>query len=287
MNPDPVSGAVPREPGPREESPAFGLPGLIVPGSNPVFLLAYGVRYLADLILTFYLALSSGIWEGGRGRILSRRVVLQQVYFTAVQALPLVLLIAIGLGALAMIQASVQLPRFGMRRVEGITGLVLFRELAAITVALLVIARSANAMVVEIGNMRINGEIRALEILGINIDRLVVLPRITAMALSLPLLTAVFLAGALWGGFALGRVTDLIATDFTLTRLSATLDMALFQTVILRALFFGFVIGTVACRHGLSVQVSATEVPQQATRGVISALTICFLGNMVFSILAL
>ena len=286
MDPDPVSGAVPRE-RPREQLLYGPLGPVREPAWNPLYVVSDLVRYLADLILTFYLALSSAVWEGGRGKVLSRRVVLQQVYFTAVQALPLILLIAVGLGALAMIQASVQLPRFGMRKVEGITGLLIFRELAAITVALLVIARSANAMVVEIGNMRINGEIRALEILGINIDRLVVLPRITAMALSLPLLTAVFLAGALWGGYAAGRVTNLIATDFTLTRLSATLDMTLFQTVILRALFFGFVIGTVACCHGLRVRVSATEVPQQATRGVISALTICFLGNLVLSILAL
>ncbi len=288
MDPVPERSAAPRDAGPERAMPAAppARPASVALG-NPFLVASHVARYLLGLVGTLYLALSSGAWEGSRGRSLSRRVVLQQVYFTAVQALPLMLLIAIGFGALAMIQASIQLPRFGMRKVEGITGLVIFREMAPMVVALLVIARSANAVVVEIGNMRINGEVRALEILGINIDRLVVLPRIVAMAISVPLLTAVFVAGALWGGFFAGRVTGLLATNFILPRLAAILDMGMIQTILLRALFFGFVIGTVACHHGLRVRASATEVPQQATRGVIGALTICFLGNLVLSIAVL
>jgi phospholipid/cholesterol/gamma-HCH transport system permease protein len=214
-------------------------------------------------------------------------VLLQQVYFTAVQALPLTLMISIGFGALAWIQAAVQLGRFGVSKIEPITGLLVFREVAPIAVAFIVIARSATAIVVELGNMRVNGELRALEILGVNLDRFVVLPRILGMALSVPLLTTVFLAGSLWGGYGAAALSGLLPSSFILPRLSASLDGPLLQSILVRSVFFGFAIGAVSCVHGLSVRVSATEVPQQATRGVINALMLCFAGNLILSLAVL
>ena len=244
-------------------------------------------RYVADVLCMVYFAVSSRFWEGRRGRRLARGVVLQQVYFTAVQALPFTLMVALVFGALAMIQASVQLPRFGKREVEAITGLVIFRELAPIIVALLVIARSTNAIVVEIGNMRLNGELRALEILGINIDRFLVLPRLTGMIISVPLLTVIFCAAALWGGFWVAKFSGFLESNFVLSRLSSSLDATLWWNVMVRAFFFALVISSVSCHHGLRVKVSATEVPQQATRAVISSLSLCFLGNLVLSLAVL
>ena len=262
--------------------------GVFTPGwSNPLSLAFRGVRYLVLLGVTLYLAMTSPFWEGRRGRGLVRRLVLQQVYFTAVQALPLILTLAIGFGALAMIQASVQLTRFGMREVEGLTGMVIFRELAPILVCFIVIARSATAIVVEIGNMRVNGEILALEVLGINLDRFILFPRIIGMVLSVPLLTTIFVAAGLWGGYSAARASGLLASSFVLSRLTVSVDVGVLRDVLIRSFMFGLVIGTVACHHGLQVRVSATEVPQQTTRGIISALAICFILNLLLSLVVL
>jgi phospholipid/cholesterol/gamma-HCH transport system permease protein len=242
------------------------------------------ILYVAEIGGTAYRALSSCLWERGRGRGLVRRVFLQQVYFTAVQALPLALFMAVGFGALLMIQASRQLPRFGMQEVEEITGLVLFREVAPLAVALIVIARSATAIVVEIGNMRVSGELRALEILGINLDRLIVLPRLLGMLVSVPLLATCFCAAALWGGYFLARGSGLLETNFVLQRLTTSLDVPMVEAVLIRSVCFGLITGAVSCGHGLRVKLSPTEVPQQATRGVVGALTLCFLANLVLSL---
>jgi len=244
----------------------------------------FAVRYLFELARLLYLSLSSIVWEKRRGSALVNRLMLQQVYFTAVQALPLTLFVAVTFGGLVMIQASVQLPRFGMREVEEITGLVLFRELAPLVVALIVIARSANAIVVEIGNMQVNGEIRALEILGINLERFIVLPRLIGVVTSVLLLSVSFCAAAYWGGFWLAEFSGYLESNFVLARLTAVFNLDLFRNLIVRCFAFGIVISLVACHHGFRVKVSPTEVPQQATRGVISALSLSFVINFAVSL---
>jgi phospholipid/cholesterol/gamma-HCH transport system permease protein len=241
-------------------------------------------QYLFQLARLVYQGFASLAWEKGRGRALGRRVLLQQVYFTALQALPLTILVAIASGALFMGQASVQLTSFGMREVEWTT-VILFREIGPMVVALVVIARSANAIVIEIGNMRVNGEIRALEVMGINLDRYLVLPRIAGVTLSVVILTAAFCAAAFWGGFYVARHAEILASTFVMERLAATLDAATLGNIFLRAVCFGLVISSVACLHGLKVGLSSTEVPQQASRGVISALSLCFIINFLIATL--
>jgi len=104
-------------------------------------------------------------------------------------------------------------------RGRGDHGWVLFRELSPLVVAGIVIARSATAIVVEIGNMRVNGEIHALEVLGVNLDRLIVLPRLLGMLISVPLLTVVFCAAAFWGGYWAAELSGLLESNFKLARL--------------------------------------------------------------------
>lgn len=244
----------------------------------------HALLYVFELARLFYLSISSVFWERRRGARLVNRIMLQQVYFTGVQALPLTLFVAVAFGGLVMIQASIQLPRFGMREVEDLTGLVLFRELGPLVVALIVIARSANAIVVEIGNMRVNGELRALEVLGINIERFIVLPRLIGVVTSVFLLTVSFCTAAYWGGFWLARLSGRLESNFVLARLTTSFDPDLFRNLLIRCFAFGVVIAIVACLHGLRVKQSTTEVPQQATRGVISALSLCFVINFTVSL---
>jgi phospholipid/cholesterol/gamma-HCH transport system permease protein len=244
----------------------------------------HAVRYVFALARLLYLSLSSIVWERRHGAAVVNRLMLQQVYFTAVQALPLTLFVAVAFGGLVMIQASIQLPRFGMREVEKITGLVLFRELAPLVVALIVIARSANAIVVEVGNMRVNGEMRALEVMGINIERFIVLPRVIGVVTSVLLLAVSFCAAAYWGGFWMATFSGYLESNFVLARLTAVFDLALIRNLIVRCFAFGIVIALVACHHGLRVEFSPTEVPQQATRGVISALSLSFVINFAVSL---
>jgi phospholipid/cholesterol/gamma-HCH transport system permease protein len=243
------------------------------------------VAYVLTIASLLYRSIASIFWEGRRGRRLSRRIFLQQIYFTAVQSAALTVFIAVAVGALLMHQASVILPKYGLPDyAEWITVRVLFREITPMIVALLVIARSANAIVIELGNMRVNGEIRALEVIGVNLDRFIVLPRITAMAISVVILTVLFCACGLWGGFWTADAMQLLESNFILKSLLDNFSSDVLFNILARALSFGVVIGAVACHHGLRVSASTTEVPQQAGRGVVRALQFCFVLNFIISL---
>lgn len=237
-------------------------------------------HYVLMLNRLLYQAVASIFWEGRRGRKLTWRHVLLQIYTVSVEALPLTALLGALIGALLMHQASVVLPLYGFPDyAEWLTGLILFGEITPLTVALIVIARSANSTVVEIGNMKISGELHALEVLGINIDRYILLPRIIGMTVSVVLLTICFTAAALWGGFWLAEVSELLESNFLLESLQANFTRGMLGNIVLRAFCFGLVIGTVSCLHGLRVRASPTEVPQQARRCVVRALSLCFVIN--------
>lgn len=241
--------------------------------------------YVIVLFSLVYRAFASLYWEGRRAWRLNYRVTRQQVYFTAVQSLPLTVFVAVAMGALLMHQASVVLRIWGAADLaEWLTVLVLFKEFAPLTVALVIIARSANAIVIELGNMKVNGEIRALDVLGVNIDRFVILPRLIGMVVSVVLLTIIFCGAGLWGGFYIAKWFGLLESDFLFLTLQANFTPAILINIILRAFCFGMVISSVACHHGLSVQVSPVEVPQQASQGVVRALSLCFVLNFLISV---
>jgi len=266
--------------------PDAGGPQLTLPSwFAPAHFLGREIGFVLTLFKLIYRSVASMFWERRRGRSLVRRVILQQVYFTAVQSTALTVLVAVAMGALLMHQASVILPRFGLPDfAEWLTVLILFREIAPLTVALIIIARSANAIVIEIGNMRVNGEIRALEVLGINLDRFIVLPRIVGMTVSVTLLTVLFCAAAMWGGFWTAHAAGLLESNFLLESLLENLTLDIILNILLRAFCFGIVIGAVSCLHGLWVRVASTEVPQQASRGVVHSLSLCFILNFVISL---
>lgn len=261
-------------------------PGLTLPvWLEPTRFLAQELGFLLTLLKLIYRSLTSILWEGRRGRKLVRRIILQQVYFTAVQSTTLTALVAVAIGTLLMHQASVILPRYGLPDfAEWLTVLILFREIAPLTVALVIIARSANAIVIELGNMRVNGEIRALEVLGINLDRFLVLPRIVGMTISVTLLTVIFCAAAMWGGYWTAQAAGLLESSFLLESLLENFTLDVFLNILLRAFTFGIVIASVSCVHGLWVRSASTEVPQQASRGVVHSLSLCFILNFVISL---
>lgn len=250
----------------------------------PLFLL-HTVRYLFVLFWLIYQSFVSVFWERRKSKKLIFQIFLQQIYFTAIQSLPLTVLIAIVVGALLMREASIILPTYGFPDyAEWITVQLVFREIAPVVVALVIVARSANAIVIEIGNMKVNGELRALDVLGFNLDYFIVLPRILAMIVSVTTLTVCFCAAALWGGFWTADVLDLLESNFILVNLEKNFTLEILGNILLRAAGFGVIISSVACLHGLGVRISPTEVPQQASGGVVRALSLCFAFNFVVSV---
>jgi len=243
------------------------------------------LRYFLDMLFRTYLVLRSFLSETRRGKSFPLRTILLQVYFTGVQALPIIILAGLLLGTAVIVELATILPIFGAGRfVERLAIIVLVRELIPLITALIIIGRSGTAMAAELANMKLNREIELLDSLGVNIDYFMVLPRLVGGIIATVSLVVIFNAAALYGGF-------LLAQPFAAS--SKSLIFAQFISVIyhedvlmslLKALIFGWVIAIVNCIQGLSVRQSFTEVPQVTTIGVVNSIILCFISSIFISL---
>ncbi|HEX4338667.1 MAG TPA: ABC transporter permease [Polyangiaceae bacterium] len=230
------------------------------------------------LLETLLGALSSQFEPGLAARSVASRLAIRQMFFTGFEALPLVSVIAIFVGATIVIQMQTvtQLPGDMIGRV--IVAVVL-RELAPLTTAIIVAGRSGTAIATELGNMKANSEILALSSLGIDHMRFVVWPRMVGAIVGVMVLTVYFGIIAIMSGYMTGVVMG--ASSFA--ALQGGFAEALVRGDII--LFFlkcgglGLLVGWFSCHYGLEVRVSPTEVPQKASKAVIMTLLGCVVYN--------
>lgn len=223
--------------------------------------IAYGVASLAP-------------W---RMRPVTRQVLLRQILFTGVEAVPFVALLA-GLTSLTLVLQGV-LGGLGQSDLFGqLLVVALVRELGPLLIALVVIARSGSAIAAEVAHMRVAGEIQALEWSGIDPFRYLVAPRLAGVCVSLVCLVLLFIAFSFAGGFVvsallvtgapdLGRFVDLIAGHLS----PFDLFIILAKTVVP-----GLLVTAIACIEGMSGPALVTEVPRATTRAVVRSIAAVF-----------
>jgi len=201
-----------------------------------------------------------------------RSVLLKQVYFSGYEAWKIIMLVALILGTVIVSQV-VGLVGGGSGSLTGkVLVWVVFRELGPLLTALIVIARSGTAIAAELGSMKINGELDALELMGIPRERYLILPRIVGVAAAVAVLTAYFVLTAFVGGFLIASLAHHIPYDQFVQGVVASLGLWEIAVLAIKTLLFGLTIPVICCHAGLSVGTSATEIPQAATRAVITSL---------------
>ena len=219
-----------------------------------------------------------------RMHAVSRQVLIRQVLFTAVEALPFTGLIATLLGVAVIVQAQLNL---GAQ--PGLLGkllvIVIVRELGPLVAALVIIGRSGTAMVVELGNMRVAGEIDALEGMGISPFEYLVVPRLGGMAISFFCVSLFFVAISLASGLLVANLLSPqapSAVEFAQNMASqmSWLDFFAFGA---KTVAPALAIAAIACYEGLSAGPAITDVPRAATRGTVRAIAILFGWNVVVS----
>ena len=194
-----------------------------------------------------------------------------QCYHTGMRALPFILLTGclVGLGIVS--QAIYWLGLFGQMEFTGpILVLILVREIAPLFVALIVIGRSCSVILMELGNMRIDGQLRMLDAQGIDPFLFLIIPRAGAVAVCMFSLTIAFNAVALASGFITGNALgsmEITVYDFVF-RILSEMGFAEFATVPLKTLLIGFVVALIACTTGLSVTGSSSELLSALPRGI-------------------
>jgi len=201
---------------------------------------------------------------------------LLQVRFTGLDAWVLVLAGGLGLGAITAIQAFSLLSFAAERYVGTLLAVVVVRELGPLATAVLVIGRSATAITAELGAMRLNQEVDALEAFGVDPMQYLLVPRFIGVMGSVILLVALFNLAALGGGFAVAHARVQMPLSVFTAALSDALERRDLLLTTAKSLAFGFSIAVIACYHGLSVRRSQTEIPQAVSRGVVMCLVVVF-----------
>ncbi len=249
-------------------------------GKRATELCAYPVE-LATLLSS---SMRAALEQSSSGRLDTQGLIKRQVYFTSVQAIPLVAITSISIGSLIFIAAISLLPGFGVPHLAGVAAMfLLIRELGPIFISLIVIARSGTAIATELGNMKINSEIALLESHGIDIRYFLIFPRIVGMVISMTILNVFFSLFAVMGGFTFSRTAE-NASEFPLYKFLDELQVSHVSVSLIKVICFAVIISTICCYHGLEPQRSSTEVPQCATKAVMYSMAFCVLANSFLSI---
>ena len=240
-----------------------------------------------NLSTLLYMAFRELITERKKGFSLVLEITLRQVYFTAVQALKVVAVISLALGTVIIVQIGTQLSFLGggTEFIVPILVLVLFREVGPLLTAIIVIGRSGTAIATELGNIVIAHELEAMEVMGINPVYFIVTPRIIGVTVAVICLTIVFITVGLLGGFWVSKLILPITFPAFLRELEIALTPNDLLFAFLKSLIFGLLIGLTCTYYGLTVRHSLIEVPQAATRGVVSAMLFCFGTNALLTVL--
>jgi len=253
-------------------------------------------RMLPGQLLALLWSVSTCLFRGRRATARSLRdVFVQQVYFTGVEAVPIVLGLAVLLGGVTIVQAATVLPKIGTSDFLGdVMVLVVLRELAPLFTGFLVAGRTGSALATYLGNMKVNNEIDALDSMGIDPVRFLVLPALFGCTAAMVCLSLLFTCVAILGGYvaALGLAAIFpgalgLGMPFSvfLSRTVHALSFLDLFVLILKPVAFGSMIALVACHNGLSLGISSHEVPQGTRRAVVQAFVSVVLIDGLFAAL--
>ena len=242
------------------------------------------VRSMRRMLAFSLIVMGTMVTTMGRRGAIVRREVLQQIRRAGVGLLPFVGLISVAAGFVILGQTVVLLQRVGAEDVLGmVMVVVVFRELAPVATALVVLLRVGTATVVELATMRATGEVEALEALSMDPIHYLVLPRVIGMAVSVFGLAVYFMMGALLGGYLFCFIERLPLTmiDYV-NQLARALTWVDFVLVILKTAGFGAVIAVLTCYRGLASPLRLEQVPVAATEAVTNSLVFCVVLDLVF-----
>ncbi len=209
-----------------------------------------------------------------------------QMEQTGLNALPIVGLISFLVGVVLAYQGADQLARFGAQIFTvNLVGVGVLREMGILLTAIVVAGRSGSAFTAQIGTMKVNEEIDAMRTIGLDPIEVLVLPRILALVLVLPLLTFYAdLMGLLGGAVMANLALDISFYQFV-RQLNDAVPIWSFWVGMIKAPVFALVIAVVGCYEGFQVSISAESVGKRTTAAVVEAIFLVIVLDALFSIL--
>ncbi|MBN8218112.1 MAG: ABC transporter permease [Spirochaetes bacterium] len=232
--------------------------------------------FYTGLISLLYYSIATHFSKRTRGKKIVYNIAIQQIYFTGVQALGIIGLIAFAFGAiigLVVFQIAVGLSPTAKDYAGFIMVMSLVDVLGPLITAIIVIARSGTAMATEIANMVVRNEMLALESMAINTLNYIVLPRVVGMVVSIVCLVVFFCVVAVVTVMGLAWFVD-PANEFGKTAALFFAEMDFFKVlgIVVKAVFFGCGISLICIINGFKVLMYPGGAPVSGIRGVVGSL---------------
>jgi len=236
-----------------------------------------GIAYLGEVMVSvFRLATNPA-------RIRTTSVVYHIDNF-AFRALPIIALINFLVGCIVAQQGIFQLQRFGAATFAvDLIGILVLRELAVLLTSIMVAGRSGSAITAELGSMKMREEIDALRVMGLDPIEVLIVPRLLALLIALPLLTFVADMAAIFGGLLVTWSYGGISPDVFLERLQNAIKLNTFLVGLIKAPFMALVIAMISAIEGMAVQGSAESLGKRVTASVVKSIFMVIVVDGLFA----
>ena len=235
------------------------------------------VLYVVNLATFSTLALRDWLNKNKLFSSRSYSTTVAQIIFTGIDALPTITFLGLATGFIFTFRLiSITDSLGGSEDIINLLITIICLSVGPFLAAVIIISRTGSAIVVDLGNMKLHGEIEALENMGININDYLVAPRIISTAISQLAITVYFTVIALLSGIVISAVFANPSHFTFIFKISNSFTPYLMSIFVIKNIIFGYVIATVACYNGLRVKNSATEVPQRTTASIVQSLSFVF-----------
>jgi phospholipid/cholesterol/gamma-HCH transport system permease protein len=204
---------------------------------------------------------------------------------TGLQAVPIIFLMSFLIGGIIAQQSVFQLRFFGAEvYVVDLVGILVLRELGVLLTAIMLAGRSGSAYTAEIGSMKMREEIDALQVIGLDPNEVLIMPRLLALVIALPLLTFLADMAALIGGAVVSLLYANISIESFIVRLRDAVGLNTLLVGLIKAPFMGLIVGLIAAAEGMKVKGSAESLGRQTTASVVKAIFSVIVADGLFSI---
>jgi phospholipid/cholesterol/gamma-HCH transport system permease protein len=220
-----------------------------------------------------------------RPRSLRITSLVYQLYKVGFQAIPIMVLITFLIGAIIAQQGFFHFRKFGAESYTvDMVGILVLRELGVLIVAIMVAGRSGSAYTAELGSMKMREEVDALLTMGLDPVEVLILPRVVALIIALPILSFIGSLAALYGGGLVAQFYGDMGPAIFIARLHEAVSVTSFEVGIIKAPFMALAIGIVACSEGLRVKGSAESLGRQTTTSVVKSIFLVIVLDGLFAV---
>lgn len=242
-----------------------------------------GLRVSVLMVETVWWTVVAPVRRKGKLRVRSAVEIFVEF---GVNSLPIVGTICFLVGVIIALQSSYSLSKFGANRyIADLVAVGALRELAPLMAAILITGRSGSAITAEIGTMKVGEEIDALEVIGLNPIRFLVVPRFLAMVTAVPAVTLVAMFLMIFGGWASAVTVAGVSSGVYISETLGALAAKDLATGFTKSFFFGLAICWVGVYRGFEVEGGAEGVGRKTTSSVVTSIFLIILIDLVFTVL--